>query len=109
MKLTVKKLKELVKNVENKYNMYVKIIKNDKNEIYDIIESSPNPIKLSLRFEKDSKKVMSISDLLKAIDLYDDSSNIELIQTQSSIFITEIYDADDGELVDGDIFFIVNK
>ena len=73
------------------------------------MNSSPNPIKLTLRFEKDSEKIMKISELLETIDLYDDNSNIELIQTQSNIFITEIYDADKGYLSDNNLYFVINK
>ncbi len=109
MKLTIKELLELIKNIDKEGKIYVKIIKNTKEEQYNVVNSSPNPIKLTLRFEKDSEKIMEISELFDTIDLYDDNSNIELIQTQSSIFITEIYDADEGYLIDNDLYFIVKK
>ncbi|MBY9007531.1 MAG: hypothetical protein KGD63_12310 [Candidatus Lokiarchaeota archaeon] len=109
MNLTVKDLEELIKKSNDNGNIYVKIIKYGKEEMFNVVNSSPNPIKLTLTIEKDSEKIMKIAELFDLINNYGDMATIELIQTQSSIFITEIYDVNEGYLVGKDLYLLVYK
>ena len=109
MNLTVQFLEELIKNSKKDGYIYAKIIKFGKEDIYNVINSSPNPIKLALIIDKNSEKKMKTSELLNLLDDYSEMTNIELIQMQSSIFISEIYDVNEGYIQDDNIYLVVKK
>ncbi|MBN1216709.1 MAG: hypothetical protein JXA99_14880 [Candidatus Lokiarchaeota archaeon] len=109
MNLTVQFLEEMIKNSNKDGYVYAKIIKFGKEDIYNVINSTPNPIKLALIIDKNSEKKMKPSELLNLLDNYGEMSNIELIKMQSSIFISEIYDVNEGYIQDEDIFLVVKK
>jgi len=109
MNLTVQFLEELIKNSNKNGYIYAKIIKFGKEDIYNVINSSSNPIKLALIIDKNSEKKMKTSELLNLLDDYSEMTNIELIQMQSSIFISEIYDVNEGYIQDDNIYLVVKK
>ena len=109
MNLTVQFLEKLIKNSKKDGYIYAKIIKFGKEDIYNVINSTPNPIKLALIIDKNSEKKMKTSELLNLLDDYSEMTNIELIQMQSSIFISEIYDVNEGYIQDDNIYLVVKK